>query len=44
MRAIKWLAGLVLAFAVGTLPSCATMGGGGMKYIMDLSNATAYQA
>jgi hypothetical protein len=25
----------VLAFAVGTVPACGTMGGGGMKYFSD---------
>jgi hypothetical protein len=35
MRAIKWLAGMVLAWVLGGLPSCATMGGGGMKYLVD---------
>jgi len=34
MRAIKWLAGMVLAWVLGGLPSCATMGGGGMKYLV----------
>jgi len=44
MRTIKWLAGLVLACMVGALPSCATMGGGGMKYLVDSPSATEYQA
>jgi hypothetical protein len=25
----------VLAFAVGSLPACGTMGGGGMKYVVE---------
>jgi hypothetical protein len=35
MRAVKWLAGMVLAWTLGGLPSCATMGGGGMRYFAD---------
>jgi hypothetical protein len=34
-RSVKWLASLVLAWMVGSLPGCATMGGGGMKYLVD---------
>jgi len=41
MRKFKWLAGWLLACTLGTLPSCSTMGGGGMKYLMDLPTATA---
>ncbi len=44
MRTFKWLAGLILACTVGALPSCATMGGGGMKYLNDVPTATAFQA
>ncbi len=34
-RTFRWLAALALASAVGTLPSCGTMGGGGMKHLVD---------
>ena len=34
-RCFKMLVGLALAYAVGSLPSCGTMGGGGMKYLVD---------
>jgi hypothetical protein len=44
MRTMRRLTGLVLACTLGALPSCATMGGGGMKYLMDLPTATTYQA
>jgi hypothetical protein len=35
MRWMKWFAGFALAFMAGTLPACGTMGGGGMKYLVD---------
>ena len=41
MRTIKWLAGVVLASMVGSLPSCGTMGGGGMKYLVDPPSFTS---
>jgi hypothetical protein len=44
MRKIKQLAGLVLAFAFASLPSCASMGGGGMKYLVDPTDAATYTA
>jgi len=31
----KWLVGLALTCMIGSLPSCGTMGGGGMKYFVD---------
>jgi len=34
-RTFKWFAGLALACMVGALGSCGTMGGGGMKYLVD---------
>ncbi len=37
----KWLAGLALACMVGSLSSCGTMGGGGMKYLVDPPFAAA---
>ena len=36
LRGVLMLVAIVLAFAVGTLPACGTMGGsGGMKYLID---------
>lgn len=36
LRGLKVLVAIVLASAVGTLPACGTMGGGGgMKYLID---------
>lgn len=37
---LKWFAAVALAFAVGILPSCGTMGGGGMKYLVDPPSST----
>ena len=39
MRTLKSLVSVMLASMIGILPSCGTMGGGGMKmeYLMDLS-------
>jgi hypothetical protein len=34
-RRLQWVVAMTLAFAVGSLPSCASMGGGGMKYLVD---------
>jgi len=34
-RSMKWLVSLALACVVGSLPGCGTMGGGGMKYLVD---------
>lgn len=28
----RWVVALAMAYAVGILPSCASMGGGGMRY------------
>jgi hypothetical protein len=41
MRMIKWLAGLFVASLLGSLPSCGTMGGGGMKYFVDPPGVTS---
>jgi hypothetical protein len=38
-RRFKWLVSLALACIIGSLPSCGTMGGGGMKYLMDPPSA-----
>ena len=40
----KWFAGLALACMVGALSSCGTMGGGGMKYLVDPPAAVARNA
>ena len=42
MHKIKGLAKFVLAFAFASLASCASMGGGGMKYLVDPTNAATY--
>ena len=34
-RSMKWITRPALAYVVGSLPSCATMGGGAMKYLVD---------
>ena len=34
LRRIAWMIAMVLASTAGTLPGCATMGGG-MKYALD---------
>ena len=39
MRALRSFVILVLASMAGTLASCGTMGGGGMKYFTDQSPA-----
>jgi hypothetical protein len=41
MRTIKWFTGLALAWMVGSIPACGTMGGGGMKYLVDPPAAVA---
>jgi hypothetical protein len=35
MRMLKSVLILALPWAIGSLPSCGTMGGGGMKYLVD---------
>lgn len=35
LRKLKLLTVIVLACAAGTLPACGTMGGGGMRYLVD---------
>ena len=32
---LKILAAVVLAAMIGTVPACGSMGGGGMKYLVD---------
>ena len=35
LRRLMALVALVLAAAIGIVPACGTMGGGGMKYLID---------
>ena len=35
LRVLKMLVAVVLATGVASVPACATMGGGGMKYLVD---------
>jgi hypothetical protein len=35
LRKVKLLVAIVLAAMVGTVPACGSMGGGGMKYLID---------
>ncbi len=44
MRALRSLVTLALASLVGIVPSCASMGGGGMKYLLDPSTLIVAQA
>ena len=44
MRISKWVAGLILAWMVGGIPACGTMGGGGMKYLVDPATAVTQNA
>ena len=44
MRIFKWLAGLILAWMVGSIPACGTMGGGGMKSLVDPASALSQNA
>ena len=37
-RICRWLAGIALAWMVGTIPACGSMGG--MKYLVDPTFAT----
>ena len=41
MRMLRWSAGLILAWMVSGIPACGTMGGGGMKYLIDPPAAVA---
>ena len=43
-RTLRWLAAAVLASMVGIVPSCGTMGGGGMKYLVDPPSSAAESA
>jgi hypothetical protein len=40
MRALKAILAAILVGLFGTLVSCGTMGGGGMRYLGDLPAAT----
>ena len=35
LRKVKLLVAFALAAIVGTVPACGSMGGGGMKYLID---------
>ena len=35
LRGVRLFVALVLASAIGSLPACSTMGGGGMKYVTE---------
>jgi len=35
LRRLKILVAIALAALVGTVPACGSMGGGGMKYLID---------
>ena len=35
LRGLKAVVALMLAGMVGSLPACGTMGGGGMKYLIE---------
>lgn len=39
-RRFRWVVAIMLAGAVGSLPSCASMGGSGMKYMVDPAGAS----
>jgi hypothetical protein len=41
MRTLKSLVAVALASLIGTLPSCGTMGGGGMRYLEQPPSANA---
>jgi hypothetical protein len=43
-RSMKWFAAFALACMAGTLPACGTMGGGGMKYLVDPPGLSTYLA
>jgi hypothetical protein len=34
-RSFRMVVAVALAFAVGSLPACGTMSGGGMKYVVE---------
>ena len=38
---LGWLISMVLACSIGTLPSCASMGGGGMRTMLSEPAAVA---
>lgn len=40
-RLFRWLVTLALAWMVGIVPGCASMGGGGMKYFVDFPSVAA---
>jgi hypothetical protein len=37
LRTLRILVAIVLAAMIGTVPACGSMGGGGMKYVIDPS-------
>ena len=39
LRRSRALVATILAFAVGSIPACGTMGGGGMKYLWEPAEA-----
>lgn len=42
LRAFRWIAAMALAGAVGIVPACGTMGGGGgMKYLIEPATASS---
>jgi len=43
-RMLRWLVAAVLVSMAGILPSCGTMGGGGMKYLVDPPSSAAESA
>ncbi len=44
MPIAKWVTRLVLACIAGSVCSCATMGGGGMHYLVDTPDAIVVRA
>jgi len=39
-RRSRMVLATIIAFAVGSVPACGTMGGGGMKYLWEPSSGT----
>jgi hypothetical protein len=37
LRTLRILVAIALAAMIGTVPACGSMGGGGMKYVIDPS-------
>lgn len=42
LRRLRVLIAVVLACVVGSLPACGTMGGGGMRYLLEHSQAQEF--